>query len=431
MAPRYSWRDIPDLARSKPGRKTLKITALHRAWPLVRPLGWLYRRTALRNLHLTAVTGSFGKSATTQAIALALNGCRYTLQRNVTSLLGLTLLSTPPWESHLIIETGAGAGHMAAQAGMLKPQIAVVTSVGSEHNNLYADLKQTREAKAHLVRALSPSGLAVLNGDDPNVRWMAGQTQARVVTCGFEAHNDIRASGYRLRWPQGLSIELEMEGVKRRVKFGLLGRHQVFSALAAVAVGLELGSDLDRMLARIKGLRPMNGRMEPIKLDNGAWLLRDDNKGAKETLQACLDFWFQVPARRKFVVLGNISELQGDPKQVYRELGAALVPLASRVLFLGEYYQDLKEGMLQAGFDQGSLSYCDAVQDAIHILKTELAEGDLVLLKSQHNQRLSRVALSLMGKEVRCSLSPCRSMTQKCVECPKLEEGWGKVRQIT
>ena len=87
-----------------------------------------------------------------------------------------------------VVEIGVGGKRqMAPIARTLRPNMAVVASIASEHSRSLLTIETTRHEKAHMVRCLPAAGVAVLSGDDPNALWMAGQRRARVVTFGFSA----------------------------------------------------------------------------------------------------------------------------------------------------------------------------------------------------------------------------------------------------
>src|SRR4029078_11316755 len=113
----------------------------------------------------------YGKTTTTRAITLALGRTPHPwLAGNGFSYLALAVLRIRPGGRHTAIEVGiSGPGQMAGYAELLRPDIAVVTSIGREHSGTLKSLETTRQEKAELVRALPSSGLAVLNSDDPNV----------------------------------------------------------------------------------------------------------------------------------------------------------------------------------------------------------------------------------------------------------------------
>ena len=123
-----------------------------------------------------------------------------------------------------MVEVGIDrVGQMSRQSRMLQPDVAVITAVGSEHQSGLGSLDTTQREKARLLEGLRRPGLAILNGDDPRVRAMAGWTDARVVTYGLGPGNDVRASGVRLEWPRGTRFTLHADGATRELCLQLLG----------------------------------------------------------------------------------------------------------------------------------------------------------------------------------------------------------------
>jgi len=301
---RYEWRDLPALLGTPLGRLRLLDDTINGAWPALRGIAGLYRRTLIRASRVVAVVGSFGKTTTARAVVTALGGIphRY-LVLNGRAMVPLAIFRVRPGQRHAVLEVAVtGPGQMAKHARTVRPDIVVVTSVGSEHNRSLKTLEATRAEKAEMVRILPASGWAVLNGDDPNVRWMANQTCARVVTFGFGETNDVRATDPVLDWPHGTRFTLHTPVGTRTVRTRLIGRPMIYPVLAAVAVALSQERPLDRVLPALEGLEPTPGRLQPVALHNGAFLLRDDFKSAQETIEAALDVLENIPAPRRIVV---------------------------------------------------------------------------------------------------------------------------------
>jgi UDP-N-acetylmuramoyl-tripeptide--D-alanyl-D-alanine ligase len=426
----YRPRDLLELLRTPPGRLRLRRGLLFLFWPVTSRLARLHRLTLARKVRVVAVVGSLGKTTAARAIAAALDVApRHRLSANSLHGVSTAILRLRPSDRRTVVEVGIdGKRQMAPMARTVRPSIAVVTSIASEHNRSLGTLEETRHEKAHMVRSLPASGIAVLNGDDPNVLWMAGQTRARVVTFGFGAANQVRASAAEVDWPRGMRFRLQAGGEERDVSIRLFGRHMVYAALAAVAVSLEEGVPLDRTLQRLKTLTPTPGRMDPRTLPNGAVLLLDDHKSALETIHAALDFLEQIPAIRKIVVLGQINEPPGPQGPLYRELGRRIAGIAQLAVFVDSYWE-YKGGVNQAGmpreryFDGGQ-----GIAGALEILRRELHEGDVVLIKGRNNQKLERIALGLAGKNVECRLLACGLRRIQCQDCPMLETVAGQPR---
>src|SRR5262245_5405774 len=194
----------------------------------------LHRRFVVSRTRVIAVVGSFGKTTTARAVVSALGTRGLRPFSNSGAKLALAVLRLRPWEPRAVFEVAIdGPGQMGGYASMVRPDVVVVTSIGSEHNRAIGGLENTRHEKVAMVRALRSNGCAVLNGDDPHVRWMASQTDDRVVTYGLNADNEIQAADVELDWPNGTRFTVHAGGQAWPVKSRLFGRHHVSTVLAA------------------------------------------------------------------------------------------------------------------------------------------------------------------------------------------------------
>ncbi len=406
------------------GCSMLARGVIYLSWPLLRHVAKMYRISAARRPCIVAVVGSLGKTTAARAVSTALGlAVHPKIACNAFSYIAFALFRVCPWKSHAVIEVGiARKGQMRVYAETIRPDVTVVTSVGSEHNRSFGDLSVTRREKAEMVRALSPSGLAVLNGDDPNVLWMKEATRANVVTFGFSAANDVRASDMVLDWPIGTRFLLHANGTTREVRTRLIGRAFVYPVLAAVAVGLAEGFSLDTMLMALEPLPPSPERLEPVRLETGAILLRDEWKSSLETIDAALDVVAEIPARRKIIVLGDVSEPPGSQGPICRRLGGRVADIATQAIFIGGNDNRYQVGAVRGGMSRNAITRAGrSLKRALSALPSDLGEGDIVLIKGRDNQRLGRIAMALMGREVRCDVLPCYARdTIRCSQCRML-----------
>lgn len=430
---RFRLRDVPEMLCTPAGRLHIRHGIAYRLWPLLSRVARLYRRTAVRHTRVVAVAGSFGKSTTTRALVQALGAPlhRATLF-NSWQWIAFAVLRIRPGQRYAVIETGiSDRGQMKGYARTVRPDVAVMTSVGSEHHRSLGTLEVTRAEKSWILQGLPASGAAVLNGDDPNVMWMKEKTRARIVTFGFGEACDVRAEDVRLDWPRGSRFHLSAFGEKREVAVRLIGRHMIYPILAAVAVaGLE-GFALDQTLARLQDLAPTRGRMDPVALPNGVTVLRDDFKSSLETVCTALDVLAQVPQVRRIALLGSVSEPPGVQRQVYQSLGERVAGIASLLVVFNHDFAPYWSGARRAGMPKASVVNAGrTVHDAAEALSQLLLPGDVLLIKGRSPEKLDRVRLILEGRVVRCDIRYCSFRALDCVDCPMLESGWGKHRVI-
>ena len=320
---------------------------------------------------------------------------------------------------------------MARYAPVVRPDVTVVTSIGSEHNGSLPTLEVTRAEKSRMVRALHPSGTAVLNGDDPNVLWMKGETAARIITFGFHPTCDVRAEDIRLEWPHGTRFRLHAFGGQRDVTVRLIGRHMLYPVLAAIAVSKLEGFALDETLAVLATLSPTPGRMQPVAMPNGVTVLRDDFKSGLETIYAALDVFAEIPAQRHIVLLGDVSEPPDRQRIIYRSLGERVAQIASHFVVVGNSLDRYSTGARHAGMPKSAIHDGGRTPaQAAAVLKNILQPGDVLLVKGRDTQMLDRVRLILQGQQVLCNIRFCRMHPTECVSCPMLKTGWGTHRVI-
>lgn len=397
---------------------------LRRVASLLSTLARLYRRHVIGETRLVAVVGSLGKTTTRRALHAALacpdRGFAYS---NYGVKLAMNLLRVRRGDSHAVIEAGIGApGYMAGYARMLQPDIAVMTSIRSEHSRSFPTLDDTRNEKAKMISALGPAGVAILNGDDSRVRWMATQTRARVITFGLDEGNDVR--GINLRdTPDGLGFDAVLKTGTHPVRTRFLGAHMVYPFLAAMAVAELEGIAMDGVLARLAELEPADSRMALVRLSNGVTIVDDSFKNSLETIHAAFSAFAAMPATRRVVVLGGVESPPGKQGDINRELGMRLGQFADQVICVGGHgMSGIRTGAVAAGMDDRAIRLAgDDHASAAALLAAELRAGDAVLIKGRSTQRLRRIALRLMGRPVACSVRYCSVKVASCDVCPLLD----------
>ena len=414
------------------GRIHFRHGIAYRLWPLLSLVAMAHRRTLVRRTRVIAVAGSFGKSTATRALIAALDAPMHPATLcNSWQWIAFSLLRMRASQRRAVIEVGISQiGHMKRYARLIRPDVAVVMSIGSEHGRSLGTLEVTRAEKSWIVRLLPASGVAVMNGDDANVMWMKDKTTARTVTFGFGAACDVRALDMKLDWPHGMRLSVDAFGERRDFAVRLLGRQTVYPILAAIAVACLEGCPLDRTLSRLAELTPTTGRMQPVPIAGGVTVLRDDFKSALETMHAALDVLAEVPARR-IVLFGAVNEPPGPQRPIYRALGERLAQIAARAAVFDHNFEPYWSGAHHAGMSREA--FVDAgrtVHDAAEALRPILQPGDVLLIKGRGGEKLDRVRLLLEGRKVGCAIRYCSFRTIECADCPMLERGWGRRRVI-
>jgi UDP-N-acetylmuramyl pentapeptide synthase len=425
---RYKMRHLGMMARTPLGRMQMADGIWHRSWPLLRRVAFVYRRLLLRKTHLAVVSGTYGKTTTAHAVRAAL-GLPHDprVSQNYLSSVARALLRISPFADYGVIEAGIDrSGQMQLYASMLLPDTAIITSIGTEHQRRTGGVEMTRSEKVQLLSRLAPDSAAILNGDDPHVRWMGGKTRGRVIYFGMGQENHVRAVRIESKWPEGTAFDVEVDDRTVPVFSPLHGRHMIYPILAAMAAGYCERINLSLVAERLRNFRPIYGRMQVVHSRGGMILICDDFKSSVETVESALDTLAATPAGRRIAVLGEIAELPASQGTVYRALGARLAAGCERAYIVGKNFQRYASGAARAGMPRSSLIDCGPFPiRALERLRQDLQEGDVVLIKGRYTQRLGRIALALQGCPVGCWISSCDCRSCNCDTCPMLATGWG------
>jgi UDP-N-acetylmuramoyl-tripeptide--D-alanyl-D-alanine ligase len=353
---------------------------------------------ARHDVRVVGVTGSVGKTTCKELIAAVL-GTRWRVLKSPANLnteigLPLTLLELTPQHQRAVLEMAMyGPGEIDLLCHIAQPQIGVVTNVGPVHLERLGSIAAVAAAKAELVAALPPDGVAVLNGDDPSVATMASRTKARVLLYGQSQQCHIRGDDLASRGLEGISFRLTYEGDNRRVEARLPGRHHLYPALAAAAVGLAEGMTLAEVATALREARP-ELRLRILAASNGATILDDSYNASPQSMLAALDLLAELPGRR-IALLGEMRELGTAEEEGHRQVGQRAATCADLVMVVGERARPLYEAARAEG--PAEVRFLASTQEAAPILRDELQPGDYLLVKASRAVALESVVDALVA----------------------------------
>lgn len=376
--------------RPAPGRGAA-VVQVEDTWKALFGLaGWVLER--VRPL-VVGITGSNGKTSTKELCSAALE-VRHRVHRTAGNLntetgVPLTLLDLEPEHEVAVLEMGMQrAGEIARLAALARPAIGVVTSIGSVHAENFLDgSRGIARAKAELLEALPPDGLAVINADDPFFEGLAAQSRAPVTGYGFGegGAQALRGEGYR-QLPDGGSC-FRVGGLPVRLR--MEGRHQARNALAALAVGRRLGVGLTEAAAALSSVEAAH-RLQR-HLTRRGWSLVDDAYNASpESMRAAFETVRGMErSGRLLAVLGEMRELGPDAERQHLRVGEE-----AGALFDAACVLDAGWGVTLAQA-AGAELVPDREAAARWVLQNA-HPGDLVLIKASHSHALDRLTEVLL-----------------------------------
>ena len=352
-----------------------------------------------------ALTGSSGKTTTKDMLGalMATRGVTVSPRGSFNSEVGLplTVLSCTTRTSYLVLEMGMrGHGHIAYLCGIAHPRIAGLINVGSAHLELLGSREAIADAKGEILDDLPPDGVAVLHADNPLVMAQASRSAAPILTFGESPEADVRACDISIDELARPSFTLSHGGVQREVRLRLSGAHQVSNALAAAALALAAGLDLEVIAATLCDYQPVSRwRMEVSQRADGLVVVNDAYNANPESMRAALEALASMgqaagSSTRTWAVLGEMREIGDASVGEHRSIGALAVDLGiDRIVAVGDGARPI--------FEAAEGSPVDWVPDAhaaIALLDAELAPGDIVLVKASRSIGLDAVAEALLSE---------------------------------
>jgi UDP-N-acetylmuramoyl-tripeptide--D-alanyl-D-alanine ligase len=348
------------------------------------------------------ITGSTGKTTTKDLLASVLEQAFPVIktEQNFNNEIGLplTLLKMDPSTAAAVVEMGMrGPGQIRRLAQIALPTVAIVTNIGLTHLELLGSKENIARAKAELVTELTPTGLAVLNGDDVLVRSMRKLTQAKTVFYGIDAPQlDYRAVAIRLQ-DCGSAFVAQTPWGELPLTLPLPGRHNILNALAALAVAKELGVS-DQAIRAGLNAPVMTGKRLHIIEYNGGRIIDDTYNASPASVRAALEVLAGGPlGRRRIAVLADMLEVGPEAGRLHRELGEYAAG-AGIDLLLG--YGELAREYV-AGYNAvrpGGTHYQDKTELIVELLG-KLRPGDTILVKGSRGMRMEEVVAALTNKE--------------------------------
>jgi UDP-N-acetylmuramoyl-tripeptide--D-alanyl-D-alanine ligase len=353
------------------------------------------------DVQVIGVTGSVGKTTTKEVVAAVLASRYETLKTegNLNNEIGvpITLLRLNGRHRKVVLEMGAGyaLGELTLLCEIARPEIAVVTRVDAVHLERMGTIERIAENKSELPRALPAHGTAVLNGDDARVWAMREVTQARVLCYGVDARCDIQATDIEGQGLQGVHFTLHFHqtGEKWRVKFPLLGRHSVHTALAAAGAAHAAGMAWSDIIPALQTL-DVQVRLLVVPGYNDATIIDDSYNASPVSTLAALNLLEEMPGRH-IAVLGDMLELGSFEQEGHRKVGRRASVAAHHLVVVGSLGRLMGEEALRSGMPPERVFFAADNEQVVEYLKRVVQPGDHVLVKGSRGLHMEDIVNGL------------------------------------
>lgn len=406
-------------------------------------LRFMARRILIKHKpKVVAVTGSGGKATTRDMIAKVLAD-NHTVRRNSKNFneevgVPMTIIGVEPNEDRsisvskvflewilalfsnnypeiLVLEMGADRpGDIKRFCDYIPVDVGVVTNVGISHLEFFKTQENIAKEKGRVLKVVPNNGLAITNYDSEYARGILDQVKANSLTYGFNEKANLRASdvdfnyemenvaGQNVNLPKGVSFKLNYKGSIVPIKLKhCLSESQVYSALAALAVGEYFKLNLMEMISSLEDFFPPSGRSVAMPGIKHTSIIDDTyNSSSPEGTLIALEVLKKIEAKRKIVVLGDMLEMGPEEESGHELIGREIskmnpdhfVTVGKRMRLAAKEYEKIK--------DKKTVAVFDSPDKAKFFVQDLIKPGDLILIKGSQGMRMEKVVEEIVDNPV-------------------------------
>ena len=375
----------------EPGVVTIKVADTVRAFG---DIAAGYRKEL--GLKVIGITGSVGKTTTKEMTACILDRTFRTAKSegNHNNQLGLpmSILAMPEDTQLAVLEMGMNHfGEMTYLSSIAKPDLAIITNIGTMHIEHLGTRQGILEAKLEILKGMSPEGVGVFNGDEPllwNVRSDGGHKK---YYYGIENYScDVVASDIQ-EFEDGMRFVVTGFGHQFELFVPVVGRHAVYDGLAAVTAALLLGVKPEVIQNQFTGFRN-TGMRQRIYEQNGVTIIEDCYNAGPESTEAALNVLESCKTEgRRIAVLGDMLELGNRSSAEHYRIGRLAASKTDLLFTYGAHSVRTVTGAITGGMSQKNTAHFDTHEELANMLRMRVKEGDVLLFKGSRGMKMEKV----------------------------------------
>jgi len=362
---------------------------------------------------IIAVTGSVGKTSTKEMLRLALGAVGKTFANpgsfNNHWGVPLSLACMPPDADYGVFEMGMNhAGELAALSLLVRPDIALITTIEAVHLEFFASTEQIADAKAEIFQGMSENGIVILNRDNPHYARLASAAKTRGIKKILSFAKDTKADAHLVDCAltsEGSAINATISGYNIHYSIGAPGLHLVQNSLAALLAASLASGKVDECAMALSHYKPPKGRgvQQTVALaDGGSFILIDESYNASPaSVRASIRVLAHASPSvggRRLLVLGDMRELGATSPALHTGLVPAIAEAKIDSVFCcGEMMHHLYEALpapLRGGYALDSAALVPLVMQAVHA-------NDVVTVKGSNSMKLSLIIDALKALDVK------------------------------
>lgn len=332
----------------------------------------------------------FGKTSTKDIIANVLSQKFNVLKTkgNLNNHIGLplTLLKLKD-HTAVVVEMGMNHfGEISLLTNIAKPTGCVITNIGTSHIGNLGSRENILKAKLEILEGLNENGFVLINNDNDLLNeWAKEENKYKIYTYGIENSSNFAANN--IEQLENSSI-FNINNIK--IKVPIAGKHFIYNAICAFAVGSLLGIETNKIVKGINEFKLTEKRMDIEVIKNNIKVINDSYNASYDSTKAALQVVDKTEAKRKIAVLGDMLELGEYAEELHEKVGEEVVKNKIDILItVGKLAKNIAKRAKEMGLK--NIYSVENNEEAVLILNKILSEGDLILLKASNAMNFSKI----------------------------------------
>ncbi len=358
------------------------------------------------NIPAVAITGSSGKTTTKEMVAAVLSESLNVLKNegnyNNTIGLPLTILNLNKNHEICVLEMGMNSlGEIEKLASIVKPDIAIITNIGTAHIEYLGSRENILKAKAEIFKFFTSQNTLILNGDD-DILSKIKDKNFNIINIGLKSENQINAFDIMQIEDKGMEFSIHIGDDIETFYVPLVGTHNVYNGLCAIAVGLCMGMKIDKIKHGLSGFISPSMRMETYTLKNGIKVINDAYNANPQSLMAAIEVLSNLHCKgRRVLVLGDMLELGAHSEDEHYKIGRLAANIGIDILItVGEKSEAIARGALENGMLKCNVFHFEDNNHVINEIWNILLLNDTVLIKGSRVMKMEEIVYFLQERSL-------------------------------
>lgn len=341
-----------------------------------------------------AVTGSVGKT-TTRDMVYSTISAKYNSLKNVGNLnnqfgVPLTLFNLNKEHECAVIEMGmSGFNEIEYLANIVNPQIGIISNIGYSHIEHLGSREGIFKAKMEIATNFDESSLLIVNGDDDCLKTLKNKDLVyKLRTFGFEKDNDIYCESFEMD-EYSINFIAVFDGKKEEFFIPTVGKHNIYNAMAAILVGINLNMTIEEIKDGLKDFQCTKNRLDIIK-NNNLTIIDSVYNASIDSMTAALNILGRYENRR-IAILGDMFEMGEFAEFGHRQVGKAALNNVDILIAIGKDAEFIVKELKENNMNPDNLYHFETKEEAIENLDHIIKENDVILVKASRGMHLEKI----------------------------------------